>query len=284
MQDKPKIAIVMHGQAGTSNKYGTGTELDVELSYKHFKKHILDKNPNVDVFMHSWSTDRREKLVNLYSPKIDYFEPQITFDFEYTVGDPNGPGGEISKWKDGKFKGLDNLRFHGLFSRWYSAKMANELRLINQCQNNFVYDYVMLTRYDLAYVEDFDFSSFDTGKFYAIPPISHHGIQDLWFIGSDKDMTLLCQMYDWIKKINHFPHKFTHSHWLTLKFINNVGLDEKLDFFGSERPWGQGPVGAKLGPSPLVRDHYNIAEKTPDSAMGEVRNKLRQISERKITW
>ena len=284
MQDKPKIAIVMHGQAGTSNKYGTGTELDVELSHKHFKKHILDKNPNVDVFMHSWSTDKREKLINLYSPKIEYFEPQIIFDFEYIVGDPNSPGGEINRWRDGKFKGLDNLRFHGLFSRWYSAKMSNELRLIYQSQNNIIYDYVMLTRYDLAYVEDFDFSNFDTEKFYAIPPISHHGIQDLWFIGSNENMNMFCQMYDWIKKIEHFPHKFTHSHWLTLKYLKLINLGEKLDFFGSPRPWDMGAQGTKLGPSPLVRDHYNIAEKTSDSAMGIVRDGIKQISERKFLW
>ena len=49
------------------------------------------------------------------------------FDFEYIVGDPDGPGGEINRWKDGKFKGLDNLRFHSLFSRWYSAMKVNHI-------------------------------------------------------------------------------------------------------------------------------------------------------------
>ena len=284
MKDNPKIAVVMHGQAGTCNKYGTGEKLDVELSYVHFKKHILDLNPNIDVFMHSWSTESRKKLVDLYSPKIDYFEPQITFDFEYVVGDINGPGGEINKWHDGKFKGLDNLRFHALFSRWYSAKMANELRLVYQSQNDFVYDYVMLTRYDLAYVEDFEFSKFKTEKFYAIPPISHHGIQDLWFIASDKNMNDFCQMYDWIKRIQHFPHKFTHSHYLALEYLKLLGLEDKIDFFGSARPWDSGAAGAKLGPSPLVRNHYNIAYNPGPPGMGVMRNNIKQISKRRFSW
>ena len=82
--------------------------------------------------------------------------------FEYAVGNVDGPGGESNVWVDGKFKGLDNLRFHGLFSRWYSAKAANNLRLVYEKQQDFEYDFVMLTRYDLAYNVDFDFSKFST--------------------------------------------------------------------------------------------------------------------------
>jgi hypothetical protein len=282
--NSPKIAVMMHGQAGNTDKYGTGKAVDVEISFRHFKERILDVNPHVDIFMHSWSTDRRDKLADLYAPKLEYFEPQIIFDFEYIVGDPNGPGGEINCWHDGKFRGLDNLRFHSLFSRWYSAKMVNELRLMHQTQHGFEYDYVMLTRYDLAYVEDFDFTKFTNNQFYAIPPVSHHGIQDLWFIASNEDMNSLCEMYDWIKRIGHFPHKFTHSHWLTLNYLKLTGIDSRLQFFGSERPWEMGKEGAKLGPSPLVRDYYDVCEATPDSDMGKVRNEIRKASKRKLTW
>ena len=47
-----------------------------------------------------------------------------------------------------------------MFSRWYSAKMANELKRQHEEKNNFKYDFVMLTRLDLAYLVDFDFSKF----------------------------------------------------------------------------------------------------------------------------
>ena len=37
-----KIAILLHGLAGSSNKYGTGDEFDVSISHKHYIKNILD--------------------------------------------------------------------------------------------------------------------------------------------------------------------------------------------------------------------------------------------------
>ena len=281
-----RIAILMHGASGNADKYGTGASLPVELSHKHFQEKIVDvnKDAQIDVFMHSWSPQDREQLVDLYKPLGEYFEPQIIFDFEYIVGDPNGPGGEINKWHDGKFKGLDNLRFHALFSRWYSAKIVNELRLAHQAKNGFVYDYVMLTRYDLAYIEDFDFSKFEKSKIYAIPPMSHHGLQDLWFIGSHKNMDALCQIYDWIKRIDHFPGKFAHSHWLLPRYLQTCGLLEDVSFFGSERPWDMGVSGRKLGASPLIRDYYDLAEQTPDSDMSVERERIKNISNRTLRW
>lgn len=288
---KPRIAILLHGQAGTADKYGTGSKIDVALSHKHFKKHILDANENVDVFMHSWSEDRKDVLIDLYNPVFHYFEPQIIFDFEYVVGDPNGKGGEINKWRDGKFKGLDNLRFHALFSRWYSAKQANQLRLTYEKQHDFEYDYVMVTRYDLAYNVDFNFEEFDIEKFYAIPPVSvyqdgqiHHGINDLWFISNSENMTNFLEIYEWIKHIKHFPHKYTHSHYLALYFLIMSGMDEKIAFFGEERPWEQGLEGEMKGPSPLVRHTYKLRESTPDEDMKKVRNNIREISKKTIRW
>ena len=99
MQKKnPRIAILLHGTAGTADKYGTGSNIDVSISCDHFSKHIKGVNENVDVFMHSWSEDRKEKLVELYEPKLHYFEPQLIFDFEYAVGSLDGPGGESKGW------------------------------------------------------------------------------------------------------------------------------------------------------------------------------------------
>jgi hypothetical protein len=142
----------------------------------------------------------------------------------------------------------------------------------------------MLTRYDLAYVEDFEFSKLEAEKFYAIPPISHHGIQDLWFITSDENMNNFCQIYEWLKKIKHFPHKFAHSHYLTLEYLKLIGLEDKIDFFGSPRPWDSGAPGAKLGPSPLVRDHYNIAYNPGPPGVGILRDEIKQVSKRKFLW
>ena len=287
----PRIAILLHGTAGTADKYGTGSNIDVSISHQHFVKHIKNINENVDVFMHSWSEDRKENLVDLYVPKLHYFEPQIIFDFEYSVGDAEGPGGESNVWVDGKFRGLDNLRFHGLFSRWYSAKVANNLRLTYEKQHDFEYDFVMLTRYDLAYKIDFDFTSFSKDKFYSIPPLSlhatghiHHGMNDLWFISDSKKMSKFLEIYEWIKSLKHFPHKYTHSHFLSLYFMGVLGYQEHLDFFGEERPWERGLEGEMMGPSPLIRHEYELREFTPDDAMGDERERIKKVSKRSLRW
>lgn len=279
-----KIAILMHGLTGKTDKYGTGNNVDINLSKNHLKKHIIDANPDaqIDFFMHSWSIESESQIKMIYNPKDLLFEPQIIFDFNYCVGDPNGPGGESNKWVDGKFKGVENLRFHSLFSRWYSAKISNELKKKYELENGFTYDFVMLTRYDLAYTVDFYFQKFNNNKFYAIPPISHHGIQDLWFISNSEDMNTFCSMFDWIKNIKHFPHKFTHSHWLAMRFLKETKLLDKIDFFGPERPWDLGKLGVKNGSAPLVRDYYEISELTSDSDMGRVREEIKKNSIRVI--
>jgi len=134
----------------------------------------------------------------------------------------------------------------------------------------------------LAYKVDFDFKKFEDNKFYAIPPLSHHGIQDLWFISNTNDMNLFCLMFDWIKNINHFPHKFTHSHWLAEQFLRKTKLIERLAFFGPERPWDLGKEGVKNGSAPLVRDFYEISELTLDEDMGRVREEIKNNARRVI--
>ena len=134
-----KVAVLMHGLVGNTDKYGTGKIIDPKISHDFFKDRILKINDHVDVFTHSWSVDYENQINELYNPKKSIFEKQIVFDFEYIVGNPNGPGGEINKWVDGKFKGLDNLRFHSMFSKFYSGKIANELKKQYEIQKTWMF-------------------------------------------------------------------------------------------------------------------------------------------------
>mgnify|MGYP003132147029 CR=1 FL=1 len=282
-----KIAILMHGSIGRTDKYGTGRTIPLQICKKHFEDKILKVNDkaNIDVFMHSWSYEFEDELKQTFRPIKSIIEPQIIFDFEYVVGDPNGLGGEIIRWRDGKFKGLDNLRFHSLFSRWYSAKVVNDLKIEHEKENNFEYDMVMLTRPDLAYLVDFDFFKMDKSKLYLIGPDSeHHGVHDLWFILNSNNMNKFAGgMYDYLKSIKHFPGKFTHSHYYARKFLIDSGLYANKQFFGSERPWGQAMITAKSGPSPCVRHHYDLQDMTPDEDMAKVREYIKKVSVRTIT-
>ena len=68
-----RVAICFSGLVGSTK--GKSQELRgdpkkcLELSSAHYKKHILEKN-NVDVFIHSWSKDLEEEIIETYAPKI----------------------------------------------------------------------------------------------------------------------------------------------------------------------------------------------------------------------
>jgi len=254
-----KIAVMMHGMSGNTNKYGTGNQLDVDISHGHFVENILKCNPEdqVDIFMHSWSLDSEKRLTELYSPKSKLFEEQIHFDFEYIVGDPSKPMNE-GKTENGVFKGAENIRFHSLFSRWYSAKAVNDLRLQYEKINNIEYDLIILTRFDLAYLYPVVFSKFDYEKIYTISPPSNHGFHDLFFVGGSDVINTLCEMFNFVSSIKHFANWNIHSHRLVAHWIvEKIGY-QNLAFLGPDRLWDAGSEGAKTGPAPLVRDHYSL--------------------------
>jgi len=283
MKDSPRIAILLHGKIGRTDAYGTCNRIDPKISYDFFKKRILDVNENVDVFIHCWDTEEEALLTETYNPIDSCFEEQIIFDFEYIVGDPEGPGGEINRWHDGKFRGLDNLRFHSLFSRWYSAMKVNHMKRTHEINSGFRYDFVMLTRLDLAYQVDFDFRKFNNDLLYHVGTVSEdHGLHDLWFISDSTRIDTLTQIYEALKYIKHFPHKFWHSHQTLLAFCKGTGLYQDLRSFGENIPSGMGDEGRKFGPSPLVRDVYNLAgqgkKEGDDSHMSRERDRIRAKS------
>ena len=74
-----RIALCLHGLSGNINNFGNGKTLDQEYAYRYYKKHILDINKNVDIFMHSWSINDKDILINLYNPVNNLFEEQEYF-------------------------------------------------------------------------------------------------------------------------------------------------------------------------------------------------------------
>lgn len=284
-----KIAVMMHGMAGNTNKYGTGKKVDTVISHKHFVENILSLNDQcqIDIFMHSWSIESQTKLVDLYSPVSFLFEEQIHFDFDYVVGNPELPMNE-GKTENGFFKGAQNIRFHSLFSRWYSAKSVNRLRKIYELDHGIKYDMVVLTRFDLAYLYPFDFSLFSDENIHIIGPPSHHGFHDILFLGGDHLINKLCEMFDFVSSIKHFSNWNMHSHWLVANWILREIGEESIRFIGPERLWDAGLQGAKTGPAPLVRDHYDLFQINKDDPLEKVKvheiqrasfEKFRQYSE-----
>jgi|3_EtaG_2_1085321.scaffolds.fasta_scaffold10541_3 hypothetical protein len=188
-----KIALCLYGTiGGTSGKSGdkVGSKLDVfQHAFPHYKKFILDKN-DVDVFIHSWDLDIEEDVVDNYKPKLSHFESQRTFDI------PNH---------------IENTqRVQNHFSRWYSCKQSLNLKKSYELDNNFKYDFVMLSRQDIAWQKEIIFSNYDKNYFYVPTWHQHHtgipmgypdgdykeSLQDLWSFANSEYMDELSELYD----------------------------------------------------------------------------------------
>ena len=72
-----KVALCFSGLARGKNDIGRDSG-GIDYSFPHIKRHILKKN-DVDIFVHSWSVDSRDDILNLFKPKKYIIEPQIKF-------------------------------------------------------------------------------------------------------------------------------------------------------------------------------------------------------------
>jgi len=147
-----RTAICFNGLVGTTD--GKSSELKgdphkcFEISSPLYKKHIIDVN-NVDVFVHSWSTDLEKEIVDAYHPKKYLIEPQKVFN--------------IPKY----IKGKNETRKQTHYSLWYTRQASVQLKNEYEQENNFKYDCVMLARFDLAWQSDLIFEDYDQQYFWV---------------------------------------------------------------------------------------------------------------------
>ena len=117
-----KIALCLMGVVGAAeNKYGVGHPIDPRIGHYFYKKHIFDCN-DVDVFIHSWSTDFEKEFIELYNPKKYLIEKQINFN-------------------------QNDVRTNSVASRWYSTATSINLKSSYEKENNIEYDFVMVGRF-----------------------------------------------------------------------------------------------------------------------------------------
>ena len=206
-----KIAFCLVGIVGAvENKHGQGQPIDYRIGHHFHNKHIFEPNKDhdIDVFIHSWSTDFKDELVEIYKPKKYLIENQIDFK-------------------------QSNLRQNSIKSRWYSTKKSIELKSQYENENNFKYDFVMVYRFDHIFLKDLTFSDFDSNFFYA----SHRDdcssnhcrclkmkrFYDAWFFSNSADMDKFSTLYDsWETYGIRDPHSECVYH------IYETGLSKNL--------------------------------------------------------
>ncbi len=143
-----KIALCLCGVVG--NAYTNKDDriwthdVDYRLGLEYYQKRLFAANQGAqfDVFIHSWSIDYEAAIRRDYQPKACLFEPQIDF-------------------------GKHDIVRHFNRSRWYSTRASVELKRAWEQEHGFVYDWVILARFDIAFFKDLILSNYDPDYFYA---------------------------------------------------------------------------------------------------------------------
>jgi hypothetical protein len=174
-----KVALCLQGLVGSvKGKHchnAEGSDIVIDISSKHNKEHVIDVNDQVDVFLHSWNVNKKDKLVETYNPKDHLFQEQIIFDVPPDIaGKP--------------------ARKQAHYSRWYSFQKVLELVKNSDVE----YDWVLVQRFDLCWNINLDFSKFNkdilyVGDCYVKADL---GLSDRWFFGSPENMFKMGEMYD----------------------------------------------------------------------------------------
>lgn len=215
-----KVALCLCGLSGNFLNYGNGPLLNNNFAYNHYRKHIIETNKNVDIFIHSWSVNSKNDLIKLYQPTDKLFENQEYFnrDNDYIE---------------------NNKEIFNVESRVNSILRCLKLVKNNEIKNNFKYDYVIVSRFDIAILSDILFEKLPKDRFI----ISHwndrgqrnnhkKGIYDLWFIGN----TDILYNYFLTCNKNFNLSKSAHSFWKLIiiklkinpKYFLYVGEDYEL--------------------------------------------------------
>jgi hypothetical protein len=220
-----RVAICFYGLVGgTEGNDGLGYKISPKIAASYYKKHIFDKNDNVDVFIHSWSVDCKDELIDIYNPKSSHFESQKKF-YAWDVMKTQFlnirdyiPIIKIFTWRTPSI-----LKKMGRIaqSRWYSNKKSIDLARQYEKENSFKYDFIMVTRLDVAFFSDLVFDKYDSNTFYV-----HHrnggptvelydwkdhyrnwdGVYgDLWYFSGSDNMSKFSLLFDNMSKYTTRP-------------------------------------------------------------------------------
>jgi len=213
-----RSAICLFGVVSGENKKDcVGNKVDYEMCFKSYDKYIIKPN-NSDVFIHSWSVHLEKDVIKLYSPKKYYFEEQIKFDTK-------------------KLKNPMDCQRN--LSKTYSIKKVLKLKSDYENENNFIYDCVMIIRFDIIFFVDLIFKNYDMKYLnlgYYNDPIRKHAktkeilpanrinhsdikkqLQDLFFFSSSKNMDKLGTLHDGLKNKVYDPWSHHRSIWFHVK-------------------------------------------------------------------
>ena len=229
-----KVAICFFGSTGFKQKLGkvetqNSEKLQFEVPLLSIKKNIIEPN-KCDVFIHSWSKNNKDELIELLNPINYKFEEHKIFDRD------------------------TSSKKNAVTSRFYSEYQANKLKKIHEKKNKFKYDIVIHSRLDVIWFNPLElyekkntlFSTYwnssinenNHGPFNRKNHNQNYALHDWWFYGDSKVMdkfSLIFQnRYKLLMKNNfvYNTHRFTYLRAKELKLnLENIhyrGFDFEL--------------------------------------------------------
>jgi len=195
-----KFAILLHGYVGDLNTFGQkhksihagkyydinlGNNITLSAGYESYKKFSTSSdNIEIDYFIHSWSVDQEEKILELYRPKAYKIEKQIDFTGDF---DPK------------KHTGTKE-RYHVTKSRSYS--LNESIKQFLNYSDGTEYDFIFSGRFDLVFINRFDIRNLDKNKLYTpkwiedfkgglreVDPTKK--VQDFWFMAPKESFEII---------------------------------------------------------------------------------------------
>lgn len=151
----------MFGKIGyTEGRELYGSKLDLNITYNHLKKHILDKYENHDIFIHSWDFKDIDYLKNIFKPTDIYCEKQKNF------------GINIDKLSQDQKNDENNLgSYFRAISQTYSMINSIDLSIKYEKSKDFQYDYIIVLRLDSIFLKDICLEKLNKDKIYLQPKV-----------------------------------------------------------------------------------------------------------------
>jgi|10_taG_2_1085330.scaffolds.fasta_scaffold00033_48 hypothetical protein len=221
------------------------------LGANAFKKHVMGGH-DVDVFLHSWSVDYKQELLDIYKP-VDH-EIVVQTQFGSDLAKYGLVGTDMSKWEMSEFakksydlllpsRGsaqaiIDELRELSFRteSRWWSNKRVLELAKAHEAKHGIEYDFILVSRFDNVFTTPLPFSDLDPTKFYGSRrfgrPDENYSYFDYWFVSGSENMGKFAGLYD-----NRFNYSIRPTFACREHVVQTMGVDAVAFLFKNAKDY-----------------------------------------------
>ncbi len=192
-----KIALCLSGYFDTLsvNALESGVR-----GYGHLFKTLFSKYL-VDVFIHCWQPEKLEILSTLYNPVCIEVDDQVDF---HEIACRHGISqAYFDEGFDRESSGYQRCTIFNSLSFFYSRWRSIFLKRQHECDNGFLYDWVIVARLDIGQrggweVRNLYFDSqLDRSRVYfALYPQLNAGMPDMWFYGASSHIDSISTIYE----------------------------------------------------------------------------------------